>query len=75
MADIIGKKRKCNEAPDSRSLLKLIEGSSIFQELATARPPLLAPADRTMHSRAQMYTNLLTQNSNTRPTLNKYNSN
>jgi len=25
MADIIGTKRKCNEAPDSRSLLKLIE--------------------------------------------------
>ena len=31
MADIIGTKRKCNEAPDSRSLLKLIEGSSISQ--------------------------------------------
>ena len=41
----------------------------------TARTPLFFPADRTMHSRAQMYTNLIIQNSNSRPTLNKYNSN
>ena len=34
----------------------------------TARPPLLAPADRTMHSRAQKYTNLLPSNSHNRPT-------
>ena len=39
-----------------------------IRELASARPPLLAPADRTMHSRAQKYTNLLPSNFHNRPT-------
>ena len=60
---------------------EIIENSSswddhlkkLFSELGwsgegTARPPLLAPADRTMHSRAQKYTNLLPSNSQNRPT-------
>ena len=48
---------------------------SDFNGEGSARPPLLAPADQTMHSRAQMYTNLLPSNSRTQPTKNKYNSN
>jgi hypothetical protein len=44
------------------------ESSLLPEGEGTVRPPLLAPADRTMHSRAQMYTNLLPSNSHTQPT-------